>query len=201
MEPTVLIQRLNRPLLIDGDKIDINPFAFGGGLKNGGLSDKAMKVVGHVCSFDYMGSAQFEWGAIPEALSLLIEETDKARISMPLDLSRCDLNLLGAKLKKLHNVEPKGTAMVHIICASDDSEEVMDRVKKLAYGKLRTQEPTRLGDALYASASLGEFNLPTYEKIMGYEVRTVGWLELNNGFLFTTDTEMEQGFADILGIP
>lgn len=65
-----LIQRLNKPL------DSLNPFAFGGGLQNGGLSDKAMDKLKNIFSFDYMGSAEFEWGAVPAALDFIAEQKD-----------------------------------------------------------------------------------------------------------------------------
>lgn len=60
---TYLVQRLNAPQGFD------NPFAFGGGLKNGGLADDAMEILRGIFSFDYMGAAEFEFGAVPEALN------------------------------------------------------------------------------------------------------------------------------------
>ena len=63
-----LVQRLKKPL---GQS---NPFAFGGGYKNGGLSEKAMDLLKNIFRFDYMGSAEFEWGAVPKAFQRLAEE-------------------------------------------------------------------------------------------------------------------------------
>lgn len=57
LKQTYLVQRLNRPT----NGYD-NPFSFGGGLKNGGLSEDAMKLLRPIFSFDYMGSAEFEFG-------------------------------------------------------------------------------------------------------------------------------------------
>jgi len=56
-----LIQRLCAPKNFD------NPFSFGGGYVNGGLSEEAMNLLRPIFSFDYMGSAEFEWGALPKA--------------------------------------------------------------------------------------------------------------------------------------
>lgn len=60
-----LVQRLNQPT---SPRI-AETFAFGGGLRNGGLSDEAMGLLRNIFSFDYMGAAEFEFGAVPEALS------------------------------------------------------------------------------------------------------------------------------------
>jgi hypothetical protein len=76
MKPSYLIQRLKRPnhwTRLDGTKVD-NPFNFGGGLVNGGLPKEVMDVLREIFSFDYMGSAEFEFGAVPEALRFLVIE-------------------------------------------------------------------------------------------------------------------------------
>lgn len=57
-----LIQRIEPPITF------INPFSFGGGLRNGGLLPEAMSLLKGIFSFDYMGSAEFEYGAIPNSL-------------------------------------------------------------------------------------------------------------------------------------
>lgn len=70
MVATYLIQRLQTPIGA------ANPFSFGGGLHNGGLSDNAMKLLMGIFSFDYMGAAEFEWGAVPRALHFIAERAE-----------------------------------------------------------------------------------------------------------------------------
>jgi hypothetical protein len=76
MKRTWLVQRLQKPapMSIKGKDIS-NLFSFGGGFRNGGLTDEAMALLKNVFSFDYMGSAEFEWGAVPQALSFLATQT------------------------------------------------------------------------------------------------------------------------------
>ena len=69
MRCTRLIQRLENPIG------RASPFSFGGGLKNGGLSKEAMDVLGDIFNFDYMGSSEFEWGAVPAALNFIAEQS------------------------------------------------------------------------------------------------------------------------------
>ena len=67
-----LVQRLNHPRPSwKNQEIDIkdNPFSFGGGLKNGGLSSDIMNSLRSICSFDYMGASEYEWGALPTTLN------------------------------------------------------------------------------------------------------------------------------------
>ncbi|MDO8604191.1 MAG: hypothetical protein Q7K40_02205 [bacterium] len=63
-EGTRLIQRLKLP------QKESLP-AFGGGLKHGGLSEKAWEIISAICSFDAMGASEFEMGALPEAIQKL----------------------------------------------------------------------------------------------------------------------------------
>lgn len=60
-----------------------NPFSFGGGLHNGGLSQKGFNVLKDIFSFDYMGSAQFEFGALPKAFEAL--QANKTLIHFTID--------------------------------------------------------------------------------------------------------------------
>lgn len=75
-----LIQRLQAP------KEQFKTFSFGGGLINGGLGEDAMKALGSIFSFDYMGAAEFEWGAVPMALQSL------AKLSAKDKLTTCQLH-------------------------------------------------------------------------------------------------------------
>lgn len=71
MKTSRLIQRLNPPRKSD------NPFAFGGGMHNGGLSDDAMDLLRGIFSFDCMGAAEFEWGAVPKALDTIAQHGEQ----------------------------------------------------------------------------------------------------------------------------
>jgi len=62
-----LIQRLKKPYQSNGQGLEKlgfkdNPFAFGVGLLNGGISPEAMDLTREIWRYDYMGSAEFEWG-------------------------------------------------------------------------------------------------------------------------------------------
>ena len=81
MKTSYLIQRLHKPshFMVAGKKMD-NPFSFGGGLRNGGLNEEAMSLLRNILSFDYMGSAEFEWGAVPEALHFIAKQITKKNV-------------------------------------------------------------------------------------------------------------------------
>lgn len=111
-ERSYLIQRLNKATGID------NPFSFGGGLKNGGLSDDAMSLLRGIFSFDYMGAAEFEFGAVPKALQKLGN----------------DKNLTTAQFTITHGGRDH---TIYILCNEADVDEVTERIKPwlLPYGE------------------------------------------------------------------
>lgn len=69
-----LIQRLQKALG------KANPFSFGGGYKNGGLSDEFMSFLVGIFSFDYMGAAEFEFGALPEAFQEMAKSMEEKKL-------------------------------------------------------------------------------------------------------------------------
>jgi hypothetical protein len=77
MKNVYLVQRLQAPTGA------VNPFSFGGGKVNGGLSNEAMGLLKNIFSFDYMGSAEFEWGAVPTAIKALF--TNKSTIAFTIE--------------------------------------------------------------------------------------------------------------------
>lgn len=174
-----LIQRLQKPLGRPGD----NPFSFGGGLRNGGLSDEAMGLLRGIFSFDYMGSAEFEFGAVPGALRDIAEKAD--------DLIGWELVIPLAKVTKGWNdkslTAPKGDGTVYVLSRSQDRDEIAERI----YG-LATDRSIRLKE----SALLDHALRPVDE----WDGRTCGWLELDNGFFFFTDREMWEKTAALFDV-
>lgn len=67
MKRVYYVQRLKAP------REELISFSFGGGLINGGFAPNTMRMLKDIMSFDYMGSAEFEWGAVPSAFKSLFE--------------------------------------------------------------------------------------------------------------------------------
>lgn len=121
MERTYLVQRLLKP------KEAINPFSFGGGLKNGGLSNDALNLIGKIWSFDYMGSAEFEFGAVPKTLSKILEYSNK--------------NATNGEIKL---IKP-----IFYLCEKNMKKNVEERIKQIAKEKIAyLKEPTFLKESL-----------------------------------------------------
>jgi hypothetical protein len=181
MKRSWLVQRLNPPAGFD------NPFSFGGGLRNGGLSADAMGLLRSVFSFDYMGAAEFEWGAVPEALSRMAGRADGlTAVSMTIPLAQVEKSWSDRS-----NTVPSGEVVVYILCHQDDLDEVQLRILAWAAGDrdpiYSTKERVGLSDVLRPGDST-------------HTSATCGWLELNNGFMFFTDRTMWEQTSTLFGI-
>lgn len=120
MRRSYLVQRLNAPRSMD------NPFSFGGGMRNGGLSDEAMDLLRGIFSFDYMGAAEFEFGAVPKALNNIVSQADS--------------------LRAFEVKTPSGVVLA--VAPQQWETEVGKRIRSWATGKEDGKESTRLSRAL-----------------------------------------------------
>lgn len=157
MERSRLIQRLNKPA-------PPTPFAFGGGLPNGGLPEQAAKTISAIFSFDYMGAAEFEYGAVPAALQFIAVQARKRKI-------------VAGKIGD-----------IYYLCPKSYKNGVLDIIVRLLADEstLRLNEHCGLAD---------HFN-----KNAPYHRGTLGWLELDNGFMFFVDQEMFEKTKSLFGI-
>lgn len=101
-----LVQRLRKPSGFH------NPFSFGGGIVNGGINKDVMEVLNQIWLFDYMGSTEFEWGAVPQALNKL------AKLSKDGKLIACEYEI--------------DEGAVYYICPSDIEDDVLKWIKMAA---------------------------------------------------------------------
>lgn len=183
MRRSWLVQRLRKPAQRDSIFGKDNPFAFGGGLRNGGLSDDAMDLLRPIFSFDYMGAAEFEFGAVPKALRR-IGENARNLVATSIDVRLADV---AKHWRDKSEGEPVGSAPVYLLCAKADVAEVESRVRGWAgesFSELKEQ--TRLSSAL--------------RPVHDWDAETGGWLELDNGFMFFTDRDMWAATAAVFGV-
>ena len=165
MVESYLIQRLHKPSNwnVAGKVID-NPFSFGGGLVNGGLSKDAMGLLRGIFSFDYMGSAEFEWGAVPAALAFLAEQASAG-------------TLVAGKEGDVFYVSPVAY-----------EADVKKRIAALRENEYAWQKKEHCGLKDY------------FESKKEYAKANVGWLELDNGYVFFADKPMFDGFCRLFGV-
>ncbi len=177
-----LIQRLHKPMNFSKFGFKDNPFSFGGGLLNGGISKEGMNRLREIFSFDYMGSAEFEWGAVPAALQFLAEQRFADKL-----------------VANLVDVSPNANEknIVYYVCPVQYENDVVQRIKELR--KIDGLGNRNSSIILKEHCGLKEYFSET-GKWSEYAKRNIGWLELDNGFIFFTDKEVFDKFCAFFGI-
>lgn len=186
MERSYLIQRLEKPFRLAEEHPLFgkdNPFSFGGGLHNGGLSEEAMNLTRSLWQYDYMGAAEYEWGAVPEALQKLVKADKLGVASVRIPLKDVPPNWRD-KSKEV----PEGEGEVFILGPMDDLPEISERV----IGFATNSYPENVRDSPRLDSALRPFD--------EWDGKICGWLELDNGYMFFTDREMFEGACALFGI-
>ena len=187
MQDTYLVQRLEKPRqprVVAGKKV-YNPFSFGGGYKNGGLSDQAMDMLREIFSFDYMGSAEFEFGAVPKTLNEMAKDHK--------EFEKYTMTIKSKDVRDPWRAKDKGIVWpkefkIHIFCRAKHREGVEHFIREDLKDKARLKEVTMLSSALKATED--------------YNKDRCGWLELDNGFFYFTDEGMcDKVVALLKGVP
>lgn len=189
MQRSWLVQRLRKPPPQHATaRFMDNPFSFGGGRKNGGLSSEAMGLLREIFSFDYMGAAEFEHGAVPRAFQRLAECDELVASVFPIPLVD-----VPPHWKDRRKSAPGGSAWVYILCRKVDEGEVQRRITTWATTREHELKPP---DSLMEPTNLASSLRPHDE----WDTERCGWLELDNGFMFFTDKEMWAKTAGLFGI-
>lgn len=185
MQSSSLVQRLKKPFPDDSLMTRLaDTFAFGGGLLNGGLSAEAMSLLKEIFRFDYMGSSEFEWGAVPEALQHIAKNVKKYKaFQFTISLACVAKDFRDKSIEK-----PTGYATIYVICDKRHVVKVKERIVHWAANPYTRglQETTRLSNTLR----------PVHE----WDTDLQGWLELDNGFFFFTDRDMWEKTAQLFGV-
>jgi hypothetical protein len=185
-----LVQRLLKPYKTEEVKSEkasllkkmANAFSFGGGLINGGISNGAMEKISKIWRYDYMGAAEFEFGAVPESLERMAKGR-KGLTAGSIEVTAKAYEYAGLK-RKLQKAESN----VFYVCPKSIEENVREWIPILAdeTGKdFHTKEGVFLA-----------------QNVLGREYHTerVGWHDISNDFLFFTDRQMFEGFCSLLGV-
>lgn len=181
MKKSYLIQRLKKPFKIEDKLKNLqNIFSFGGGLTSGGLSKEAMGLIKNIFRFDYMGSSEFEWGAVPEAIQKIAKSAKNKTLIAFTDK-------IQYKYEDFNSDINSGVESIYIICNKEHKEEVIKRIEKYAKKSYHyTKELINLNASLSG--------------IEGYFKDIVGWLELDNGYFFFSDENMFNKTCQLFGI-
>lgn len=204
MRNTFLVQRLDKkPKSAQHALISR---VFGGGMI--GMPEKGWDALQSVCDLHYMGAAEFEFGVIPGCLSKLVEDHDKL-ITFPLILKRANIKPnwewehkqrmrrhaeikeakdAGKKPPRAKKILPasENDVTVYVICRKDDMVAVGERIRELALDKHEMKRGSGFTQALDPASD--------------YDKEAIGWLELDNGFMFFTGYEEYCGMAELFGV-
>lgn len=131
---------------------------FGGGMMR--INPEGWEVLQSLFSVEYMGSAEFEFGALPKSL---------------LEFSHDKKDLIEFELQLAHNP----AVPVYVVCRHQHREGVVERLEKLAKRQLRLKEMTNF-----------EAVMDPHKEERQHQPTTCGWYELDNGFFFFTDKVM-----------
>jgi hypothetical protein len=190
LENPYLIQRLKKPFKQQSVLADLsNPFSFGGGLVNGGLSKDAMELLKDIWRYDYMGSAEFEWGAVPKSLQQIGEYSINGNLtSFEFEVTSevSDISYDFAK-KRNKIVKKKANAIVYVVCHKDFTEQIKGFITNMA----SKDKGYRLKESLNFKESICGFE---------YHTDTVGWHDIDNHYLFFTDKEMFDKISVVFGL-
>lgn len=166
MKRVWLVQRLQEPI----DTGVANPFTFGGGLANGGISPVAMGLLSAMFSFDYMGAAEFEFGAVPRAFQAL------ASLSISDELTTSVMDIDGSNV---YMIAPK---------------TIIDELNEWILEKSSTDYNNDLKESLGLKRSLGGFS-----NIKGW-IKIEKDRRCDEPFMFFTDETMFNNMSNFLGL-
>ena len=170
MKKSYLIQRLKFPFPDNS----INPFSFGGGIKNGGMNKEFMKEISKILRFDQMGAAEFEYGAVPESFDRIIQNINNYKIGT------CIIPYYYRTFGK--NEEKIGNKRVYYLCKIKDEQEIKERLKNWAIEDTYLKEDMGLNRSLAGTVDCS------------------GWFDIENDFMFFSDEKMWRNVSNFLGI-
>jgi hypothetical protein len=161
-----------------------------------GLSEGAWDVLDELCTLDYMGAAEYEFGTLPRKLSDLLDlaKADSLR-SFAFALSPGERKLSYERqshyFKSRKPLPPAQTVCVYGFGRDTDLEAIQERIRILAWDReaFHVKCGTRLADSLDR-----DLFTPDQDPVMG-------WIELDNLFMFFSNQSMWEGFCALFNVP
>lgn len=189
---TYLIQRLRKPHHTDNKQLAALGMAFGG---IGTMTKEQWEYVSQAFQVDYMGAAEFEFGALPKSWHEMVQHplsTFEMEITefATNEWERSDWKVKQRKKNKLPPLPPPPERVkLYVICREDQRKEVEERIRILALGDNKTfhlHESTRMSDA--------------FDPFSDHDREYQGWYELDNGFFWFTDKDMFEKTKPLFGL-
>lgn len=170
-----LVHRLNKPF-------DKPKGAIPCVIKNGTIDLNVMKEARPgLWEWDYMGSSEFEWGAVPKALKEFAAQPDLTSfvVKVPItDIRRPCGTKVGV-------TDPDDKITFYAIGAAAKKDEISERIRELAAHKCHLKEGTRIDHAVFETL---------------LDKRTRGWFEMDNHFFFFMDKDMFHDARNLFGV-
>lgn len=176
-----LIQRFTAPPEKTGSPLDNAHRVFGGAMR---LSEEAWDLLDAIFTVDYMGAAEFEFGALPQCLTRMLAAADSfvrgSTEVTPFNDAR--------KYRKGLQFPDPTPKRVWFFCHQKHAELLPVLLQELAVTPLkhRLKENPRFAQAL--------------DSISEFDGGTQAWLDIQNDYFFSHNPEMFSKFADLLGI-
>ena len=174
-----LVQRLERPF--KDVKAPAPSSKYRDALLAGGdVPAEFTAMRGGILRFDYMGSSEFEFGAIPRALHEMARTASAFKsTTITIPKGEIDRGMRGAS-------GPTRDGMVYLLARPEHRAHAEALIRETARDRFKP----RLKEIPYLGRALCE----------GDEAHTAGWLELDNLFWFFTDKRMHDGVKMLFGI-
>lgn len=103
------------------------------------FKENGVGSIDDVVRFDYMGSAEFEFGALPKSLKRMTSNADKLSV-----------------YEFIHCVSGITKAPLYIISIGEIDDDYLEHILSMAKGELRLKEASNFNDAVKGVDFLGE---------------------------------------------
>lgn len=169
----LMVQRLRAPTTW------VNPYSFGGGLPAGGLSKESFELILKCCSFDYMGRAEFEFGAIPKSFQAMVDRKQELR-------------------GVTHNINANVVYILAPESLLSDIQALLDKV--LAEKLSRWTRSVEFKEPTYIRESFGlDASMCSHEDIIGWLACSPNNEDLH-GWMYFKSQEMFLAFCQLFGV-
>lgn len=145
------------------------------------VPDSLKKMREAVFGFDYMGAAEFEFGAVPKCLREMVKTSDEM-VSSTIVIPKKEI---GAGWGRKPAVKD---GLVYLLARPEHAEHA----EKVIRAEARDDYSVRLKEHTCLCTVLNprDDDAPNF----------AGWLEMDNGFWFFTDEKMRDGVCALLGL-
>lgn len=169
---TTLVQRLNTP----------QP---GKHLRSYGLIKEVQEILSPIFSIDYMGDANFELGAIPQTLQKIADQSAENKIIAQTYTATVQPNEFEINMRNYQQADVTFYML--------GTQETMERAKQTIDSEALAEAAKNENVQLHESSKL-------HETLSPKEIKTEGWLELNNGFMFFSNYDMFAKTAELFQV-